>query len=191
MTSEMKTLWNKFLISADGSLIVCRVTGKELKQHSDKDGYKYVTSYYDGKRVNYKVHRLVLFAYGPMRMSELQNYVNHKDGNKANNHVENLEWCTPSENLKHAYDVLGRKPPMHALGKRGVKSKLSKPIKGVSINTGEVIRYESMRLADSDGFRISNVRSCIAGKYKQYKGYVWSLDNEGQNDSSTIDSSNA
>ena len=67
-----------------------------------------------GKGKRYKVHRLVAitFVENPNSFTE----VNHKDGNKLNNTVNNLEWCTRSQNVKHSYDTKL---------KRGSKTKLS------------------------------------------------------------------
>ena len=72
----------------------------------DSKGYSYkplVIS--QGKQINVRIHRIVLmeFAYIPGCENLL---VNHKDGNKANNLITNLEWCTFSENMQHAYDIL-------------------------------------------------------------------------------------
>lgn len=64
------------------------------------NGYKQVTL--KGKRQY--IHCLVMLTFSPEHTPE-RNYINHKDGNKANNRVENLEWCTPSENSFHAYDT--------------------------------------------------------------------------------------
>lgn len=56
----------------------------------------------DGKKRTFRVHRLVMMAFNPVEnMDELE--VNHLDGNKKNNKLENLEWCTASENQKHAF----------------------------------------------------------------------------------------
>ena len=55
----------------------------------------------DGKRRGMKVHRLVGFVWVPLVVGK--KFINHKDGNKANNHYSNLEWVTSSENLQHAY----------------------------------------------------------------------------------------
>ena len=74
--------------------------GKILKQY--KDNYYKIDINENGKTKKKLVHRLVASTFIP----NLENKpcVNHKDGNKLNNHISNLEWCTYSENTKHAYD---------------------------------------------------------------------------------------
>ena len=80
----------------------------------NRNGYIGVTLFNDGYRKDENVHRLVAKAF--LIGEPDQDQVNHKDGNKSNNHVDNLEWCTLSENRQHAYDnglQHGRKGSKH------------------------------------------------------------------------------
>ena len=83
--------------------------GIELKQSTDKYGYKTVAIYKNGKGKLKKVHRLVCEAFLPEYSNSLQ--VNHIDGNKKNNVYTNLEMCTASENNLHALRTGLRKSP--------------------------------------------------------------------------------
>lgn len=68
-------------------------------------------------RKTWSVHRLVLMTYAPVEgMDEL--HVNHKDGDPTNNHLSNLEWCTPSENNTHSFRILKNKNPRYDPDKR-------------------------------------------------------------------------
>jgi hypothetical protein len=66
-------------------------------------GYKIVNLKVDGKQNNHLVHRLVATAF--VSNPENKKFINHIDGNKLNNEVSNLEWCTRSENMKHANEI--------------------------------------------------------------------------------------
>lgn len=73
---------------------------KLIKGYIDKYGYRRVLLHILGKRQKYFVHRLVAMKYieNPNNLPQ----VNHKDGNKLNNNVENLEWVTAKQNIQHA-----------------------------------------------------------------------------------------
>ena len=74
-----------------------------MKQSISSFGYNRIGLVKNGKRKVYAVHRLVAKAFIGLAGSKMQ--VNHKDGNKLNNHVENLEWVLPSENIQHAIET--------------------------------------------------------------------------------------
>lgn len=93
---------------------------KTLKiANSSNSGYLRL-NFYNGSNIKrFSVHRLVAEAFIPNSENKLD--VNHKDGNKQNNHVDNLEWVTRSENLKHAYKHELRKPSTQKLSLDDVK----------------------------------------------------------------------
>ncbi len=79
--------------------------GTILKGTQTKAGYKKVGLYTNGKGTFKYVHRMVLETFLPNKESNILE-VNHKDGNKENNTLENLEWVTGTENKIHARDYL-------------------------------------------------------------------------------------
>lgn len=85
-----------------------RRKGVELKQSTLPRGYKRVSLVKDGDKTNASIHRLVAEAF--LSNPENKPCVNHIDGNPANNRLENLEWCTYSENELHSHHVLGKIP---------------------------------------------------------------------------------
>lgn len=77
-----------------------------LLKQQDNNGYKMV--FLEGKW--YYIHRLLAIQYLPDPLPG-QRWINHKDGNKSNNQLDNLEWTTISENIQHSFDILGRQAP--------------------------------------------------------------------------------
>lgn len=76
---------------------------KKIKARLHPEGYLQVALMIEGKRKEKLIHRLVAEAF--LLNTDNKPHINHKDGNKMNNHRENLEWATPSENGKHAYKI--------------------------------------------------------------------------------------
>ena len=75
--------------------------GKRIKPSLDKYGYERITLSKNGIRKSYYIHRLVAMAYIPNPNNK--NFINHKNGVKTDNRVDNLEWCTQKENQQHKW----------------------------------------------------------------------------------------
>ena len=91
-----KSFSDNYECSSDGHIRNKR-TGRILKEFLHKDGY--LRTQFDGK--SRTVHRVIATAFYGKNSDKP--YVNHIDGNKQNNSAKNLEWCTFSENINHAY----------------------------------------------------------------------------------------
>lgn len=79
------------------------IGGKNLRPKTKKNGYKEVNLNIERQQKMFYVHRAVYSAFNNTDIFNLE--INHKDGNKANNNIKNLEAVTPSENMKHAYKL--------------------------------------------------------------------------------------
>lgn len=127
---------------------------KIKKNEIDIDGYVRVGLSKNGKQNHYKIHRLVAQAFLPNPKNLPQ--VNHKDENKTNNNVTNLEWCTNEYN--HNYGTINQR----------IAEKLSKPV--MCIETGEI--YTSVKEARSKT-TLNHIDAVCRGERNKCGGFHW------------------
>ena len=168
-----------FSVSNKGNFYSKR-THKNLKQFERPNGYMTIATKIggrDGEPKCFKVHREVAnsFLLEPSNHQKQwadssyykRVYVNHIDGNKANNHVDNLEWCTYSENNQHAIKT-GLNTTEHKINKKGSKPVSQYDLEGNLINT-----YPSMRQAEREtGINATSIGHGIR-KGWNYGGFMW------------------
>ena len=130
---------------------------KIRKPKVDRDGYLTLMLCKNGKCKNLKVHRLVLMTFNPIdNMDKFD--VNHKDEDKQNNCLSNLEWCDKSYNNNY--------------GTRTQRTE--KPVVQLDRNSNEIINvFNSAMEADRQGFDKGNISRCCNGKRKTHGGYKW------------------
>lgn len=132
--------------------------GNILTPIQNPHGYMTYVFCQNGERKGFRIHRLVAlyFIDNPMGLP----YVNHIDGDKTNNNVKNLEWCTAKENDTHARLT-------------GLKSQ-NKPIRACNILSSEVSTFYSIGEASSFlGINKGNIHRVLSGKTKKTHGYTF------------------
>ena len=141
-------------------------------QISKRNGYVYQMLYKNGKEKLLRVHRLVAMAFLPNPNNLPQ--VNHKDGNKQNNSVDNLEWCEQSDNMKHAYKN-GLQIPSENQRRAIINTNKLKQKKVCQIKDGEVINTFSgiSEASRQTKISISCISRCCNLKRKSTNGYEW------------------
>lgn len=145
-----------------------KVSGSDLAASEDQKGYMRIHMTLDRERVSYKVHRLVADAFIPN--PEHKEQVNHIDGNKTNNAVENLEWVTNSENMRHA--VMAGMFDYSKNVLRAINEARKTPIIATNADTGETKRFESISDAERY-FGSRHISDVLKGKRTMAAGHFF------------------
>ncbi len=146
---------------------------KELirKNELGTNGYLIIVLNKNSKHHSYSIHRLVAQAFIPNPKDKPQ--VNHKDGNKLNNNVENLEWTTRSENQKHAYK-LGLLKPYPLMPIKRMKKVNQYTLQGKLITNFNSIKEASK----TTNISITSISQCCNNKQKTAGKYIWKFEGE-------------
>lgn len=152
--------------------VVKTIRGKMMKQTITKKGYLVVNLHYNGVSRVVPVHILVAEAF----IENSNNYpmVNHIDGNKQNNSVSNLEWCSYSHNNIHALQHNLRRP-------RGVPI-MQRTLDGILVDTYDSAYEAARKLSIS----ANAIIKCANHKTKSAGGFVWQKWEEFSEDLTTI-----
>ena len=153
--SLMKKIFDSYYATEDGEIYSTK-TNKFLKQRLSKNGYKYVNLSINNKCKTYQVHRLIALVYIPNPNNLPQ--VNHKNGIKIQNNVENLEWVTSLENVRHAHN-----------------NGLMHPARGLKTNNGHFTEDEVRYIRSLKGIYTYKE---IANMYNVTKGTITQLMNK-------------
>lgn len=140
---------------------------KILNYNKSNRGYLQVCLTKDGKSKTYTVHRLVAKAFIPNLKNKKQ--VNHIDGNKENNNIDNLEWATSSENNKHAFRTGLNKPHnVRKVNQYDLKGNFIKQWNSIT----DFLKENNLNLKNS------NITTCCKGKRKNAYGFIWKYADE-------------
>lgn len=153
------------------------IPGKILKPKLKSTGYFEVNLSVNGMAKSYRVHRLVAASFLPIIKGYTQ--VNHKDENRTNNRVENLEWCTPkynsnygTHNEKIKMTSTSRVMPRDIVERIAAKNKKAV----VMLKDGVVIRTfasASDAQKENTNFNYVSISAACNGRLKTYRGYEW------------------
>ena len=140
-------------------------TERILKLVRLKNGYLKVSLWKNSKNKQFLVHRIVAQAFlsNPQNLSQ----VNHKDEDKTNNSVQNLEWCDQKYN--HNYGTINQR-----ISEKMTNGKLSKPVLQYT-KTGEFVRkWKSTKDVERNlGYSQSYISKCCNGKRNSANGFIW------------------
>lgn len=156
--------FENFEVSNEGK-IRNKTTKKEM-------GYKHVSGY---MRVNingrpYPIHRLIAVTFNPIPLEEFHSiHIHHKDRNKTNNRIDNLEYMTPREHILHEM-----KEGINRMGLTGKDSFTFKGVIGKFDSRGYLLDlYYGRKEMDLAGYDHRYIYSVINKKYKTYAGFFW------------------
>lgn len=157
-------------------------TGRDLKLKTDRYGYyvAFLCKRTEGVRKSITVHRLVAITF--LEVVKGKNLVNHIDGNKKNNNVDNLEWVTSKENTHHAIknglvDLNRVRERMVLINRSNCKGVMQMK-DGVDLAFFPSLQEACLKVTQGKYANSSSIAACCKGRRKTAYGYTWRFANE-------------
>lgn len=139
--------------------------GNRILKYKDNHGYDRVgLTDVNHERKFFQVHRLVAFMFLDYPNNIKNPQINHKDENKKNNSVDNLEWVSAKENCN--YGTRNKRMGKKLQGRKDQ----SKPVIGINVKTGEKVEFASANIANN---KYNGVKNVLCGRAKTAHGYKW------------------
>ena len=146
--------------------------GGEVKVARDGGGYKFAVLYKNGKGHGYKIHRLVASAFIPN--PDNKPCVDHIDGNKENNNVTNLRWCTHKENMNNPITLAHQRDIVDKTIHLGKDNPFSRRVGQYNANGDLIAEYASIGEATRrTGIGHTLIQRCAKGVHLSAGGYIW------------------
>ena len=168
---DLKGFEDKYKISSDGNLLN-KNNNTRVNTRISKDGYVYVSLYYNKKTYIKTLHQLVAQTFVEKDNNNSLE-INHKDGNKLNNNIDNLEWVTNKENIKHAWKnklFESVRKASKRYGKDNPNAKKVCQIKNNAIvEVFDTIKEASIKTKTNK----TNIGKCCNNKRKTANGFEW------------------
>lgn len=151
--------------------------GKIMKVRKDWMGYMGILlSVNQSKKYHRKRAKMVALTFIPN--PENKPFINHINGNKEDDRIENLEWCTSSENAKHRVHILNKKPYFLPHPGNNGDHVSAKPVLMYDFNGNFIKRYDCVKDARKDGKGRNKVADAARGERKSAGGYIWKYETE-------------
>ena len=158
----MEVYLGRYLVSRDGTMFSITKDGLRPKKHFITER-GYARQELLGKKREY-VHRIVAKAY--LHTDGKKDQVDHINGNKLDNRVENLRWCTRSENMAFYLSS----------DKKAATTNSPKKIVGICVESQKETVFDSLHKAAAlTGAKTTSIRACLKGCMKTSGGYYWRL----------------